>query len=267
MALDDDGALYGWGKGARGQLEKDDFTNYSDDNVNDDNVNDDNTNDNDVNLEKESTVDVEFAAIPISDFEVLTSSARSLLRGNDKKVKQMSAGWNHSAVITESNHAWVWGKNVSVKKSFMDATMLKPMDSPAPTIIKGLPDTLQIQHISCGSHHTAVLMEDGSVYAIGFTTDTAEPIGKEAVQIVPPGLIDMPVRQFESHFDRTTIVTRENGQQVFEVQLWSTDELRESAVFEPEWVETLVDNCDNTSGVNMVQRGWLHTVVITKTSS
>lgn len=240
MALDRDGNLYGWGKGARGQLGLAQFKSHDFDNG------------------KESIVDLEFGAIPISDFELLTSEARTVITGNDARVKTMSAGWNHSAAITESNHAFVWGKNALAE---LTDGVLKPIDSPGPTAVEGLPSGLEIKDISCGSHHTAILMEDGSVYAIGISTDTVEPIGEKAVQIIPPGLIDAPICQFTSHFDRTTILAGEDGQQVLEVQLWSTDELRDSAVFEPEWVETLLQ--DNAR-VKMVQRGWLHTVVITE---
>ena len=235
LALDSEGKLFGWGKGARGQLGKSAFktTNFDDG--------------------KESTVDVEFGAIPIDDFEVATSESRSALTGNDASVKTMSAGWNHSAVITNSNHAFVWGKNALAE---VKEGILKPVDLPAPTLIKGLPANQEIQDISCGSHHTSILMEDGSVYAIGISTDSAEPIGERAVQILPPGLIDAPIVQFTSHFDRTTIVAGNDEKQILEVQLWSTEELRDGAVFEPEWVEKLPN-------VKMVERGWLHTLVIT----
>ena len=171
----------------------------------------------------------------------------------------MSAGWNHSAAITESNHVWVWGKNAIAEIDDKDESVLKAKDAPAPTMVQGLPSGVGVKNVSCGSHHTAILMEDNSIYAIGISTDTVEPISQTAVQIIPPGILDTPIQQFTSHFDRTTIVA-ENGRQVLEVQLWSTEELRETAVFEPEWVEPFFDN--NNKGIQQVERGWLHTTLI-----
>ena len=241
IALDGDGNVYGWGKGARGQLGNSRFkTNNFDDG-------------------KESTIDVEYAAVPIDDFEVSTADSRSKLTGDDARVRNISAGWNHSAAITKSNHVFVWGKNALAEAD--DTNVLKPVDSPAPTAIEGLPSNLEIKDISCGSHHTSILMEDGSVYAMGVSTDTAKPIGDKAVQIIPAGLIDLPIKQFSSHYDRTTIIGGDDCEQVLEVQLWSTEELRDGAVFEPEWVETLTQD---GAKIKMVRRGWLHTIVITE---
>lgn len=240
LALDKDGSLFGWGKGARGQLGQSQFkTDKFEDG-------------------REPTVDVEYGAIPINDFELFTDHSRSTLSGNDSRVRSMSAGWNHSGCITESNHAFVWGKNVLAK---MESDKLRPIDSPNPTWVKGLPCGMEIKLISCGSHHTSFLMEDNSVYALGIATDTAQPLGEDAVQIVPPGLIDSPITQFSSHFDRTTIVAGNDEQQVLEVQMWSTEELRSAAVFEPEWLEAFKRD---GSRVEAVERGWLHTVVLTR---
>eukprot|EP00979_Chaetoceros_neogracilis_P003273 scaffold577_cov273-Chaetoceros_neogracile.AAC.7 len=241
LALNEDGLLFGWGKGARGQLGQSRFkTDKFEDG-------------------REPSIDIEYGAIPIDEFELFTEHSRSTLSGNDSRVRSMSAGWNHSGCITESNHAFVWGKNVLAK---MKDAKLMPVDSPNPTWVQGLPRGMEIKLISCGSHHTSFLMEDNSVYAIGIATDSAEPLGETAVQIVPPGLIDSPITQFSSHFDRTTIVAGDGGkeQQVLEMQMWSTEDLRSAAVFEPEWLETLTRD---GSRVEVVERGWMHTVVLT----
>ena len=240
LALDKEGRIFGWGKGARGQLGQSQFKteNFEDG--------------------REPTVNFEFGAILIDEFEILTDHSRSILNGSDSRVRSLSAGWNHSSCITVSNHAFVWGKNALAK---IEGDNLKAVDSPSPTCVEGLPSGMKIKSVSCGSHHTSFLMEDNSVYAIGIATDTAEPIGSTAVQIVPSGLIDSPITQFSSHFDRTTIVAGDDDQQVLEVQMWSTEELRSAAVFEPEWVEALTGD---GSKVEAVERGWLHTVVLTR---
>lgn len=240
IALDRDGKLYGWGKGSRGQLGRSKFKSE------------------DVSDGIESSVDIEFGAIQINDFIIGTATSTNQLTGNCARVRNISAGWNHSAAITESNHVFCWGKNAMAKLA--KDGILKAVDAPAPTPVQGLPLDMEVRDVACGSHHSSILMEDGSVYAIGITTDTAEPIGERAVQIIPPGLIDTPIKQFSSHFDRTTIIAGDNNEQVIEVQLWSTDELRNSALFEPEWVETLTAD-DST--IQMVHRGWLHTLVTT----
>ena len=238
LALNKNGELFGWGKGSRGQLGQAAFKseNYDDGKV--------------------STVDLEYAAIPIDEFEIVTETSRDILRGNDANVTSAAAGWNHSACITESNHAFIWGKNAMAE---MKDGRLDPVDAPSPTLVKGLPSGMKINNVSCGSHHTAFLMEDNSVYALGIATDTAMPIGEEAVQVVPPGLVS-DLKQFTSHHDRTTIVTEDD--EVLELQMWSTDELRSSAIFEPEWVEEITSD---GSTIESVHRGWLHSLVLTST--
>lgn len=239
LALDGDGMLYGWGKGARGQLG---IAEYKDPTKSD---------------EMESAIDVEYHAVEIKDFFVpnIHSTFKSRLHGSDSNVKKISTGWNHSAVVTDSNHVFIWGKNVLRGGGDKNAR-----DAFSPTCVHGLPQTLKVIDVSCGSHHTAILMEDGSIYGTGLATDTVQPIGLSAVQMIPSGLIKFPIRQFTSHFDRTTIVSESKENQVLEVQLWSTEALRSTGVFEPQWVETILSESDR---VKMIHRGWQHTIAIT----
>jgi alpha-tubulin suppressor-like RCC1 family protein len=240
--LDHDGILYVWGKGARGQLG---FADYKDHKS---------------SGELESTVDIEYCAVPMTDFFIVGTNdkSRSRLRGSDARVKKISAGWNHSAVVTNSNHAFIWGKNMLSVDDGKGST--KPKDALIPTCVQGLPQNLEIKDITCGSHHTAILMEDGSIYGTGLATDTVQPIGLNVVQMIPAGLIDFPIRQFTSHFDRTTVIGGNDGNQILEVQLWSTEQLRSSAVFEPEWVDTILQE---NQGLKRVCRGWQHTIIVT----
>ena len=129
--------------------------------------------------------------------------------------------------------------------------------------------------ICCGSHHTAMLMDDGSVYGVGIGTGTKVPVHKP-VQLIPPGVVEMPVRHFEGHFDRTTIVGS-SGQQVLQVHLMAPREEEETAgvnggetndandygYFTPAWVDRLIDH-DPTIRIQEVHRGWLHTVIVTE---
>lgn len=177
------------------------------------------------------------------------------------RAVQVASGFHHGAVLTETNQVYVWGKNV-LRPLRADKEKKKvASDSRAPTPLKGLPSKLQVVSIACGSHHTAILMEDGSVYAVGICTDTTREIFFDPVLVVPPGTIDMPCRQFDAHFDRTTIVGRD-GRQVLQFHLWHDPELREYGVFTPFWVDSLLDN--SNVRIRSVHRGWLHTVVVTE---
>lgn len=241
LALDDKGNLYTWGKGERSQLGQ--------------------------GLGGERERKSSPYALRVTDFALPTSNGRRKhLSPRDARVRRMSAGLNHSVAVTMSNDVFVWGKNVAPQNPDQKGEHRKVVvDSPLPIPIQGLPSGLTVLDVSCGSHHTAILLEDGSVYAIGVATDNAEPILRDAVEIVPPGMIDMPCRQFEAHFDRTTIVGRD-GAQVLEVQLWSHEELREDATVVPLWLDQLVrdeQEKGNSGKVRTIHRGWLHTVVVT----
>jgi alpha-tubulin suppressor-like RCC1 family protein len=163
---------------------------------------------------------------------------------------------NHSAICTDENLVFVWGKNMAEPKARED--LGKPaVDAMAPMLVKGLPQDTPVQDIACGSHHTAVLLDDGSVWAVGFATDSSQPI-LEAVEVVPPGMIEMPCLAFCAHFDRTTVVGKD-GSQVLQVHLWSDETFQDQAVFTPAWCDFFQDK-----PIQSVHRGWLHTLVGTK---
>lgn len=247
LVLKEDGCIYTFGKGTRGQLGISDTNeNFIIDNA---------------DAESSKSDDFAFSPVRVKQFAMKSNDSEPLiLSEDDSTVLKIGAGWNHSVAVTKSNHAWIWGKNVLIESS--DGQSPKAIDSLKPVPIQGLPN-LAIVDISCGSHHTSALMEDGSVWATGISSDTNQPVGGEIViQIIPPGIIDMPIIQFKSHFDRTTIVAGVNGQQILEVQLWSNEELRQEAVFEPAWVESISASCDR---IKHVHRGWLHTVVVGQT--
>ncbi|CAB9497614.1 regulator of chromosome condensation [Seminavis robusta] len=179
------------------------------------------------------------------------------------RVVQIASGFQHGAALTEStNQVFVWGKNVLPPMRSDQRQGKLASDSRAPTPVKGLPPNLQVIQIACGSHHTAMLMEDGSVYAVGICTDDATQILFEPVCVVPSGIIDMPCRQFEAHFDRTTIVGRD-GRQVLQFHLWADPELREYGVFTPFWADSLLLDNEHAR-IKSIHRGWLHTIVVTE---
>ena len=273
LALDDNGQLYSFGKGARGQL----------------GVPSPGQN------ESRAISDIEYSAVPVTHFcpeytmdaqlEWLNSEEKvvnipkkhKLLSGDEAKVTRIAAGLNHSAAITASNRAWIWGKNTLPYDASPDGDGIKSPktgkfadDATLPAMVNGLPPNVGIVDVAAGSHHTAFLLEDGSVYAIGVATDTVQPIYGGAVEIIPPDVIDMPPRQFTAHFDRTTVVGK-HGDQVLEVQLWSHEELRDGAAFEPGWVDPLLTYLEDSGstdgnterGVRHIHKGWMHTLVTT----
>jgi hypothetical protein len=272
LALDEKGQLYSFGKGARGQL----------------GVPSPGQN------ESRAISDIEYSAVPVTHFcaeytmdaqlEWLNSDDKlvdvpkkhKLLSGDEAKVTRIACGLNHSAAITASNRAWIWGKNMLPYDASPGGDGIKSSktgkfaeDATLPALVLGLPPGVAILDVACGSHHTAFLLADGSVYAIGVATDTVEPVYGGAVEIIPPDVIDMPPRQFTAHFDRTTVVGN-HGDQVLEVQLWSHEELRDGAAFEPGWVDPLLTYLEDSGadenierGVQHVHKGWMHTLVTT----
>lgn len=223
IALDTEGNLFVWGKGERGQL----------------------------GLQEKQVC--EFAT-PLTQFRRASQDGRQRWT-DDLRVKRIAAGMNHSAIVTDENLVFIWGKNMA--KPTAQEDLGKPaVDAMTPIPVRGLPQDTAVEEISCGSHHTAVLLEDGSIWAVGFATDNSQPM-LEAVEVLPPGMIDMPCSSFAAHFDRTTVVGKD-GSQVLQVHLGSDEELQEQAVFTPVWCDYFEDKT-----IQSVHRGWLHTLIVT----
>lgn len=221
LALNSHGHLYVWGKGERGQLGLKDS-------------------------DKSSTP----VAKRVTHFRMPVDVGAQQW-SEDVSITHISAGMNHSAARSKDNIVFVWGKNVATPS--VQGNLVQ--DSNVPIPVRGLPKEKEVIDISCGSHHTAILLEDGSVYAVGMGSDDPKPI-LEATEIIPPGVVDMPVRQFKAHFDRTTIVGK-GGDQVLQVHLCLDEELQKYATFTPTWMDHFTNN------IKAVHRGWLHTVVVT----
>lgn len=238
ICLNSEGEVFCWGKGERGQLGQ------------------------------EALMGESHTALPVKKAFSFADNEDpvSALQGNNKpiyeeigKVRQVAAGMIHCAALTDDNRVLIWGKHVLPvfgedmgKKVASDATL--------PFVLNGLPPTLRVERIACGSHHTAMLMEDGSVWAVGVASDDKTPI-HVPVQLVPPGVIEMPVRQFAAHMDRTTIVGH-SGRTVHQVHLWKDPEIQEYALFTPPWLDQLLLQDGNLT-IREVHRSWVHSVVLT----
>ena len=206
----------------------------------------------------------------------------------------MSAGMNFSVAVTESNLPYVWGKNCIHDPQYytdgekkmnhvLRGVVQKPvLDSTYPRFIRGLPSNVAIVKVACGSHHASFLLQDGSVYAVGVATDQPVPMWNEAVEILPPNVVDMScLISFTAGFDRTFVVYGDNNnssssssppsRQVIEIQLWSQEEMRLNGSVRPSWVDWLEDDekrdgerSSSRKKVKSVHRGWMHTVIITE---
>lgn len=175
------------------------------------------------------------------------------------KVQQISAGMVHSAALTEDNKLLLWGKNV-LPSFGTDQPRKAASDGVFPAVMGDVPAQSKIIQIACGSHHTAMLLEDGSVWAIGVSRDTQELI-HTPVQLIPAGVVDLPVRQFSAHMDRTTVIGN-SGRQVLQAQLYKDPELQEYAAFTPAWLDAIVQE-DENARFRELHRCWLHSVAVT----
>lgn len=180
------------------------------------------------------------------------------------KVSQISAGMIHSAALeADTNEVYLWGKYVvPLQKGGDDEKRgRKASDGRLPILLKGLPSNLAVERIACGSHHTSCLLEDGSVWTVGLSTDTQVPV-HQPVCLIEAGIVTMPVRQFAAHMDRTTVIDKEG--QVLQVHLWQEKENRDCAVFTPSWVDPLLQHCEAGTRIREIHRSWLHTIVVTE---
>ena len=210
------------------------------------------------------------AALRVSKYATLTdyTIARPTYHPLEP-VQQVAAGMLHCAALSTENQVYVWGKNVLPPLPRQREKGIPASDSKVPFQIprETLPDRPIVQ-IACGSHHTAMLFDDGSVYAVGITTDTRRPIGLDTkngmgpVQLFPPGSVD-GVRYFTADMDRTTLIG-ESGRQLLQAQLWHNPELQRQAIFTPTWVDSLLQEHPHTH-IEEIHRSWVHSLVLTTT--
>jgi alpha-tubulin suppressor-like RCC1 family protein len=78
----------------------------------------------------------------------------------NKKVKQLFAGEDHSACITEDGEGYIWGYGLDGRLGNKNK-----MNQNVPTKISIIDE--KIKKISCGGHHTAILTESGDLFMCG----------------------------------------------------------------------------------------------------
>jgi alpha-tubulin suppressor-like RCC1 family protein len=87
----------------------------------------------------------------------------------DKKIKDIFAGEDHCALVTEDGEGYVWGYGIDGRlgnKNKMNQNV------PTKILIEKNNDSntskyAKIKKISCGGHHTAILTEEGDLYMCG----------------------------------------------------------------------------------------------------
>jgi alpha-tubulin suppressor-like RCC1 family protein len=262
IALDSEGQVFCWGKGERGQLGQGRKLANNAQGLGEDEPNENRT--------------FEHALIVANFYDPYTTTSSKqdiyapLLSPNDSKILLISAGMNFSVAVTSSNIPYIWGKNCVPNPSFSASEFnlrSKPVeDSTYPRYIPGLPTNLQIMKVVCGTHHASMLLEDGSIWAVGVATDSPVPMWNEAVEILSAGIIDTSeIISFQAGFDRTVVVSglSNSRRQVIEIQLWSREELRQYGAVHPSYLDWLQQN-DRLQRVRSVHRGWMHTVIVTE---
>ena len=214
VALDSEGQVFCWGKGERGQLGQGRRMTHEgliDGEEHSKQSEEDEPNENrtfEYALQVANFYDPHATTLPSSSDDMMYAP---LLSKNDSKVRLISAGMNFTVAVTTSNLPYIWGKNVCLNPSYSESGInvrSKPVqDSPYPRYIPGLPTGLRIERIACGTHHAAMLLEDGSIWAVGVATDKPVPLWDEAVEILAPGLVEMDeLVSFTAGFDRTLVV-------------------------------------------------------------
>ncbi|XP_043274624.1 X-linked retinitis pigmentosa GTPase regulator-like [Venturia canescens] len=103
-------------------------------------------------------------------------------------VKQISAGYYHSAFLTESGNVYVCGEaesgKLGIALDFSTQVAPKQMQLPGPTAV-----------VACGGHHTLILGEDGNIYCTGSNSSGQLGMGSNIAEIptpkmLPPGVLE-----------------------------------------------------------------------------
>ncbi|XP_017422589.1 ultraviolet-B receptor UVR8 isoform X2 [Vigna angularis] len=83
--------------------------------------------------------------------------------GEEKKIVQISAGYNHSCAITVDGELYMWGKNTSGQ---LGLGKKAPNIVPLPTKVEYL-DGINIKMAALGSEHTVAISDGGEAFSWG----------------------------------------------------------------------------------------------------
>ncbi|WJX40937.1 HECT-type E3 ubiquitin transferase [Trifolium repens] len=83
--------------------------------------------------------------------------------GHEKKVVQISAGYNHSSAITVDGELYMWGKNTTGQ---LGLGKRAPNIVPLPTKVESL-DGITVKMAALGSEHTVAISDEGEAFSWG----------------------------------------------------------------------------------------------------
>ena len=84
----------------------------------------------------------------------------------NSKIAHVAAGADHCVAISEDGHVYCWGA-YDVGQYGHDGSMIAAARKQPDELINGTIDASQVRQLVCGNQVTAILMEDGTIYAWG----------------------------------------------------------------------------------------------------
>ncbi len=84
----------------------------------------------------------------------------------NSKIVHVAAGSDHCVAISEDGHVYCWGAYDNGQYG-LDGTMIAAARQEPDELLYGTIDASQVRQLVCGEQVTAILMEDGTIYAWG----------------------------------------------------------------------------------------------------
>lgn len=108
-----------------------------------------------------------------------------------EKIMQISAGYYHSAFLTESGHVYICGESESGKLGIdvKFSTQAAPKQIQLPKLAT---------KIACGGHHTLILTEDGAIYCMGSNSSGQLGLGTNVTEVQTPNILPLDILESET---------------------------------------------------------------------
>ena len=121
------------------------------------------------------------------------------------KIVHASAGSDHVVAISEDGHVYAWGENENGQYG-LDGSMAAMARTQPEELMEGTIDASAVRQLICGNQITAILMEDGTVYAWGNDGLTATNLSS----VIKHGKKESPLKKLAFTND-TVYAIDENG--------------------------------------------------------
>jgi alpha-tubulin suppressor-like RCC1 family protein len=89
-------------------------------------------------------------------------------------VVSFSGGEFHWLAVTDDGRVWAWGNN---EDAVLGGHNLKNRERP--TLVRGLPESVEVVQVAAGSRHSVALGADGSMCAWGANEEGGLGIGRQ----------------------------------------------------------------------------------------